>query len=494
MFGIEKLLEKILNRQNTPKEQREEFNIDTKYVHGLLFYNSYFDKIASALKRETVAFIVGGWVRDRLLNREIGNKVDVDLLVTTDPWEIVKNLQMILGKGDIFKFEKETTVASIVFTEGNTRYRFDFSFMDVSDILNSNLDFQEKELKIVDKLNENLLNRDFTINAMAILFDDAIGMGASQTILFDPSNGLEDLNEGIIKPVSIENIKKDPVRILRGYRFSQELNFTLNKEFENWIKENKELIKDSPIERIRDELLKIFDKKHSKKTIEKLEEVGLLQLIIPQTSSIIPSEYEKKYSLQSLDKFDDFLKKKDDLIIPEVLDLYKPKQFLTDFTDITLSKLYLYLLIRNLNSKKDIQKVSKSLSLGEKVYKFLLLLNEALGELKNLNFYNTYSLSYWWYRYKTVAVNVFLIHLSLENEEEILKKLQNFYTAIYLKNVVEEPILSGKEIMEILNIPPSKEIGILKNELLKKQLTGQIRTKKQAISFIKNLYNNSSTK
>jgi len=138
--------------------------------------------------------------------------------------------------------------------------------------------------------------------------------------------------------------------------------------------------------------------------------------------------------------------------------------------------------------------VSKSLSLGEKVYKFLLLLNEALGELKNLNFYNTYSLSYWWYRYKTVAVNVFLIHLSLENEEEILKKLQNFYTAIYLKNVVEEPILSGKEIMEILNIPPSKEIGILKNELLKKQLTGQIRTKKQAISFIKNLYNNSSTK
>lgn len=136
----------------------------------------------------------------------------------------------------------------------------------------------------------------------------------------------------------------------------------------------------------------------------------------------------------------------------------------------------------------------KSLSLGEKVYKFLLLLNEALGELKNLDFYNTYSLSYWWYRYKTVAVNVFLIHLSLENEEEILKKLQNFYTAIYLKNVVEEAILSGKEIIEILNIPPSKEIGILKNELLKKQLTGQIRTKKQAISFIKNLYNNSPTK
>jgi len=152
------------------------------------------------------------------------------------------------------------------------------------------------------------------------------------------------------------------------------------------------------------------------------------------------------------------------------------------------------LRIKNLNSKKDIQKISKSLSLGEKVYKFLLLLNEALEEIKNLNFYDTYSLSYWWYRYKTVAVNVFLIHLSLGNKEETLKKLQNFYTAIYLKNIVEEPILSGKEIMEILNIPPSKKIGILKDKLLKKQLTGQIKTKKQAIKFIKNLYNNSSAK
>ena len=310
MFGIEKLLEKILNRQNTPKEQREEFNIDTKYVHGLLFYNSYFDKVASALKRETVAFIVGGWVRDRLLNRDIGNKVDVDILVTTDPWEIVKNLQIIIGKGDIFKFEKETTVASIIFTEGNTRYRFDFSYMDISDILNSDLDFQEKELKIVDKLNENLLTRDFTINAMAILFDDAIGMGASQTILFDPSNGLEDLNEGIIKPISIQNIEKDPVRILRGFRFSQELGFKLDKEFENWIKENKELIKNSPIERVRDELLKIFDKTNTKETIEKLEEIGLLEFIIPQVSSVKPSEYDNKYNLQALTEFEEYIKKK----------------------------------------------------------------------------------------------------------------------------------------------------------------------------------------
>ncbi len=317
MFGIEKLLEKILNRQNTPKEQREEFDIKTKYVHGLLFYNSYFDKLSGALSRDTIAFIVGGWVRDRLLNRPLKNKIDIDFIVTTDPFEIVKNFQKIVG-GDIFKFEKETTVASIVFFEGDVKYRFDFSYMDVSDILESNLDFQEKELKIVERLNENLLNRDFTINAMAILFDDALGLGASQTVLFDPSGGLEDLQAGVIRPISYENIQKDPVRILRGYRIAQELDFEIDKDFEKWVKENKTLLKASPIERVRDEILKIFDKEGSYKTLDKLIEKEVLQEIIPQIEDMIRTKNLEKYhkydllnhSLKTLEYLEDYLKKK----------------------------------------------------------------------------------------------------------------------------------------------------------------------------------------
>jgi len=317
MFGIEKLLEKIFNRQNLPKEQREEFDIKTKYVHGLLFYNSYFDKLAGALSRDTIAFIVGGWIRDRLLNRPIGNKIDIDFIVTTDPFEIVKNFQKIVG-GDIFKFEKETTVASIIFFEDDLKYRFDFSYMDISDVLNSDLDFQDKELKIVEKVNQNLLNRDFTINAMAVLFDDALGLGASQTVLFDPSGGLEDIQEAVVKPVSYENIKKDPVRILRGYRIAQELDFKIDKDFEKWVEENKSLIKTSPIERIRDEILKIFDKEGSYKTLNKLIEKGLIEEIIPQIEEIIKIKDLEKYhkydllnhSLKTVEYLEDYLKKK----------------------------------------------------------------------------------------------------------------------------------------------------------------------------------------
>ncbi len=320
MFGIEKLLEKILNRQNTPKEQREEFDIKTKYVHGLLFYNSYFDKLAAALSRETVAFIVGGWIRDRLLNRPLGKKIDIDFIVTTDPFEIVKNFQPIVN-GQIFKFEKkevDAVVASIVFFENDIKYRFDFSYMDISDILHSDIDFQSKELKIVERLHENLLNRDFTINAMAVVFDDALGLGASQTILFDPSNGLEDLQAGIVRPISYENIKQDPVRILRGYRIAQELDFDIDKEFEKWIKENKSILKNAPVERVRDEILKIFDKENSYKTLDRLIEKGILQEIIPQLKDMLAHKDKEplhKYDLithskKTLEYLEEYLKKK----------------------------------------------------------------------------------------------------------------------------------------------------------------------------------------
>ncbi|WP_457641015.1 CCA tRNA nucleotidyltransferase [Persephonella sp.] len=321
MLGIEKLLEKILHRQNIPKEKREEFDIDikTKYIHGLLFYNSYFDQVAKALQRDTICFIVGGWIRDRLLNRPIKDKIDIDFLVTTDPFEIVKKLKSILGKGDIFQFEKEKNVATIIFTEENLRYRFDFSYFDISDIMNNpELDFYDKEKAIIERVEQDLLTRDFTINAMAIVFDDALGLGASQTVLFDPSNGLEDIQAGIVRPVSYENIYEDPVRILRGYRISQELDFEIEKEFEKWVKKNKNIIKNSPKERIRDEILKIFDKSNTSATVEKLIKTGIFQEIVPEIEEMIKikktGQFHKydlfDHSLKTLEYMEELLKKK----------------------------------------------------------------------------------------------------------------------------------------------------------------------------------------
>ncbi len=74
--------------------------------------------------------------------------------------------------------------------------------------------------------------------------------------------------------------------------------------------------------------------------------------------------------------------------------------------------------------------------------------------------------------------------------QEITKfiwEIQNYYFNVYLKEVIEEPLLTGKEIMQILNLKPSPIVGEIKNKLLKAQLEGTIKTKEQAISFIKSL-------
>ncbi|RUM60805.1 MAG: CCA tRNA nucleotidyltransferase [Persephonella sp.] len=323
MLGIDKLLQKLLNRQNQDKSQRkdfeEEFDIKTKYIHGMLFYNSYFDYLMKALDKETVCLIVGGWIRDRLLNRPLGKNIDIDFIITTDPLKVAKKLKNILGKGSIFQFEKEKNVVSFIFYEGDYKYRFDFSYLDISDIMSdSNLDFYDKEREIIKRIDEDLLQRDFTINAMAIVFDDAVGLGATQTVLFDPSGGLEDLQRGLLRPVSIQNIQKDPVRILRGFRIAGQLDLDIDKEFLDWVKDNRELLDKSSKERIRDEILKIFDNKEAEKTVKTLVDYKVFQYIFPEIEELIRIKNTDKissdtllsHSLKTHSYIEDFLKKK----------------------------------------------------------------------------------------------------------------------------------------------------------------------------------------
>jgi len=321
MIGIEKLLEKLLYRQSLPKNEREKLDleIDTKYVHGLLFYNTYFEPLSKALGKDTVCLIVGGWIRDRLLNRPIRDKVDVDFIVTSPPMEIVKKFRQILGKGDIFQFEKDKDVATIIFYENNVRYRFDFSYLDISDIMSDpKMDFYDKERAIIKRIDEDLMTRDFTVNAMAVVFDDALGLGASQTVLFDPSGGLEDLQKGVIRPVSYRNIEDDPVRILRGYRIAQQLDFDIDGAFEKWVKKNHFLIENAPSERVRDEILKIFEGENTDRVLKELISVKVLSSIIPHIKQMeklgTTGQVHKfpliEHSLKTVEYLEEFLKKK----------------------------------------------------------------------------------------------------------------------------------------------------------------------------------------
>ncbi len=528
MFSIERLLNKILQRQHQKKEEREELEIEGKFVHGLLFYNSYFDIIAKAFSKGTVVFIVGGWVRDRLLNRPIEEKIDVDFIVTEDPLEVVKKIKKILGRGDYFSFEKEKTVASIVFEEGDIRYRFDFSFLDISDILKSDMDFYEKEKLVIERIEEDLMSRDFTINAMAVNFDDVLGLSASQTVLFDPSNGLEDLNNGIVKPVSIENIEKDPVRIIRGYRIAQELDFSVEENFEKWISKNRDIIRNSPVERVRDEILKIFDRESSYKTVESLIERKLLQVIIPEISDMEKVKKQEKYhrysllkhSLKTVEYLERFLKEKDQFFITEeFLKSFGKLRFLAEFDDVTLLKLTSFFHDagkayvekvegvykgHSLEGSKVFERIASEISLGKKATAFckkLIRNHLSISELfflKRADNLSDERINFFWYENKDIFPHLVLLTLSdslatsedrgfLDEIIDFIKFLQRYYVEVYSKEIIEKPLLTGDEIMKLLGIEPSKKVGIIKEKLLKEQIAGRIKTKEEAVNFIYSL-------
>ncbi|HCB69015.1 MAG TPA: HD domain-containing protein [Persephonella sp.] len=196
------------------------------------------------------------------------------------------------------------------------------------------------------------------------------------------------------------------------------------------------------------------------------------------------------------------------------------KEFLNDFTDITLLKLtaFFHDIGKAYVKKKDRKyidhdikgaeifkrSISEELSLGNKATNFVSeLIKNHLSVFRLYYLYRNRDITdsdinFFWYENKENAVHLFILTISdaygtseddhfLEKIREFIIYLQSYYFDIYLKSIVETPLLSGKEIMEILSIEPSPKVGYIKDKLLKAQIEGKIRTKQQAVEFIKEL-------
>ena len=136
-----------------------------------------------------------------------------------------------------------------------------------------------KKLTWGKTIDEDLTRRDFTINAMALKHKKE-----DEFELIDPFNGLDDLNQHIVKTVGdpTERLQEDALRMLRAVRFAVQLNMQISdKTFEAIIK-NAQLITKISWERISDEFLKILSSQYPAEGMTLLDETGLLQFILPE--------------------------------------------------------------------------------------------------------------------------------------------------------------------------------------------------------------------
>ena len=490
-------------------------------IHGLNFYLSYLDDVARVLPREELCFIVGGWVRDRILGEPVGYDIDVDLLVTCDPQKVAREFAEITG-GHFFVFEKKgflikrPVVASVVLHLPPYRYRFDFSQLKGRDV--------EKALE------EDLRDRDFTANAIAVSLDDVLSIGAKQTILYDPTGGIRDLEEEVLRPISLENLEKDPVRILRGFRISIEKNLRLTEDFYEFVERKGDLILRAPPERVTHELFKVMKHPRGSKVIRKLYEVGVLEKLIPDISRLreVKDQGEHhiypldEHTLKTLEEAERVIEERAKYLSAELLKDFGCRRFLGEFTDIELLKWGA--LLHDIGKPRTFQvrdgkvtfynhdkvgeeivrDIGKRLRWGEEATKFVsrlvryhlrpFYLRESFlkGELRRKG------MARFWKECGDVAPHLFLLSIadayaSGDSEEEVKALLETISELESFKRneLTEErikPLLTGHDIMALLGIPQGRTVGEIKRKLEEAQMEGTVRTREEAVEFIKRVY------
>ncbi|MDL1894020.1 CCA tRNA nucleotidyltransferase, partial [Sphingobacteriales bacterium CHB3] len=222
-------------------------------------------KLADA--RQIEAYVVGGYVRDLLLG--LVDK-DVDVLVLDDGVEFAREFAKEIGKETVVAFERFGT--AMVPVEGG-KVEFVGARKEVYDP-NS-----RKPVVTTGTLKDDLLRRDFTINALAASLN-----AGSFGKLFDEFGGIQDLHEGILRtPLDpAKTFEDDPLRIMRAIRFASQLGFRIEENVLAALKTMSSRLTIISQERKTDEFLKILATEKPSVGLRLMYDTGVMQIVFPE--------------------------------------------------------------------------------------------------------------------------------------------------------------------------------------------------------------------
>jgi len=195
-------------------------------------------------------WLVGGAVRDLLLQRK---SRDYDFVVVSDGLVKSRKLADILGAA-YYPLDESRDIGRVVYRDAGEEWHLDIASLRGKD------------------LDEDLISRDFTVNAMAV---DVFG---DHTII-DPTGGRQDLVDGVLQACSSTSLTSDPVRLLRSVRIATELEIRLHPDLLADVKNNLHLLRKVSPERIRDEFFNILSLQNSVRVFLLLQHTGLLNTL-----------------------------------------------------------------------------------------------------------------------------------------------------------------------------------------------------------------------
>lgn len=349
-------------------------------------------------KLDKKAFIVGGFVRDYLLNIE---SFDIDICTNLLPDDIKKTFSR-------FK-DYNSKYGNIIIYYRKERFEIT-TFRKENNYLDKR---HPNDIVFIDDEYIDSLRRDFTINAL--LMD-------KNKKIFDFHNGLNDLNNKIIRTINDPNIRfeEDPIRILRGIYLVSRLNFNLEEETYNACINKSFLLKDIKFERLYYELNKIFIQKHLNKAINLIKTFN------------IPNYLNLNNSFSLLD---------DSFSFDEVL---------------ILESFFNFDYIINLPLRKALKlkiKLYKEFDYNNIIDLFNINLDDLKLYIKLMKYYNNSNLEYLIFEKNNFIIhNIKELDININDLKEYNTNIKNLLNDILIKVLNKELINDEKEIKTYLEM------------------------------------------
>ncbi len=250
------------------------------------------------------SYLVGGYIRDIILGR-VTEEVDVDLVVPINAIEIGRKISEKIESKFIILDEKREVV----------RIFLNRISIDIANQMSPNIE-------------EDLSRRDFSINSIAFLFDEKC--------LFDPLNGLRDIELSLLRTYSEINLLSDPLRILRCFRFVAELNFKIDLKLVTYIEKNKSKLYLVAQERINYEIKKIVNGKNALEAIILIKNFNIFGSGNSNKDSFFLDLKEINYALLNQNEKKKFLPL---FFISQIFDVSSLEKFKFSNVEITKIKL-----------------------------------------------------------------------------------------------------------------------------------------------------------
>lgn len=460
-------------------------------------------------------YLVGGYIRDCLLEKE---SQDLDFSVNKNAALAAKSIADFF-RGDFYMLDRQRETARAIIKINNIRMVIDVALIAGQTIF------------------DDLVKRDFTVNAMAVNLNDL-------EKIIDPLGGSQDLTKKILHPCSISTFYDDPVRVLRAVRFIREFSLSVDDSDTKLIKEAANRITQVSGERIRDTLCQIFNINGVNTTLQLLIDLGIFKELFPELQPLQTVLAESphvhnafSHTLRTTYLTHDILEsihtgtwRNETVFHQDIKGLVKQfneelSKYLKDLSVgsdlvqplMVIASLYhdcsKTMIAPEIGNEKLIypNHEEKSVSIAREKMKAYAFSNEEISLVTSViqnhmdvglkNFQNeepVRNVHRFFKKTENFGILIVFFHLAdlISTYEKSMstarwnlaikssEKLLNGWFTQYNEVISPPSIIDGNDLMNIFGLPPGKKIGTLLNQIKEEQAARVIMDKPSAIKFI----------